>query len=334
VYVQETGIKFIRDQIILLAVCLIVMTIFFYGVVFFSPFVVSMDNAINYGFWIYYNISSIKTYYIVLPLVTASALTLVFFSFFNFRLGHTVHLFTDRRTDQTVTQINEILSDSLHSQKNLLFSINILARGAVEEAALAGGTGKLKEKIKKIDEISRSSLDKISEQLDSLRDIRIKVKNQGLVDLIERAAEKVNRPQHISIFKNYRARDRRDLVCRLDQFHIIQAFVNILTNAVEAIETASRDEGLIVITVTSQFQWVVVSIHDNGIGIRKKSLKHIFEPWYSEKGGSHNKGLGLSYVSKIIKAHNGFVQFESKYGEGTKVYIMVPKSGGRGERNG
>jgi signal transduction histidine kinase len=334
VYVQEMGIKFIKGQIILLAVCLIVMTLLFYGVVFFSPFVLSMDNAINYGLWIYYNISSIKTYYMVLPLVTASALVLVFFLFFNFRLGRTVHLFTDRGTDQAINQMNEILSDSLHSQKNLLFSINILARAAAEEAASAEGGEKLKAGIKKIDEISRSSLDKISEQLDSLREIRIKGKNQELIDLIERAAGKINLPQHIQIFRNYRTRDRRDLVCRLDQFHITQVFINILTNAVEAIETASRDEGLIVITVTTQFQWAVVSIQDNGIGIRKKSLKRIFEPWYSEKGGRYNKGLGLSYVYKIIKAHYGLVQFESKYGEGTTVYIMVPKADGRGDQNG
>jgi signal transduction histidine kinase len=306
------------------------MTLLFYGIVFFSPFVLSMDNAINYGLWIYYNISSIKTYYMVLPLITASALALVFFLFFNFRLGRTVHLFTDRGTDQAITQMNEILSDSLHSQKNLLFSINILA----EEAAPADGTGKLKARIKKIAEISRSSLDKISEQLDSLREIRIKGKNQELIDLIERAIEKVNLPQHIQVFRNYRARDRRDLVCRLDQFHITQVFVNILTNAAEAIETASRDEGLIVITITSQFQWEVVSIQDNGIGIRKRSLKRIFEPWYSEKGGRYNKGLGLSYVYKVIKAHYGLVQFESEYGEGTTVHIMIPKADGRVDRNG
>jgi signal transduction histidine kinase len=121
-------------------------------------------------------------------------------------------------------------------------------------------------------------------------------------------------------------RDRANLVCRLDQYYITQVFVNILANAVEAIEAASRDSGSIVVTVKNHFQWVVVSIEDNGIGIRKKSLKRVFQPWYSEKAGRYNRGLGLSYVYKIVKAHYGLVYFESRYGEGATAYIMLPKA--------
>jgi signal transduction histidine kinase len=297
------------------------MTLLFYGVVFFSPFILSVDNAVNYGFWIYHNISNIKTYYMVLPLVTASALFLVFFSFLNFRLGSRVGIFTNRSTGRIISHMNEHLSDSLHSQKNILFSINILAREAAGD-----DPEKLRTGIRKIENLSRSVLEKISEQLDSLKEIRIKFENQELVELVEKAAEKVNLPAHIEIFKNYRAKDRRDLACRLDPYHITQVFVNVISNAVEAIEAAGRDEGLIVITVTTQFQWVLVSIQDNGIGIRKKSLRHIFEPWYSEKKGRYNKGLGLSYVYEVINAHFGIVKFESRYGEGSTVYIMLPRS--------
>jgi signal transduction histidine kinase len=267
--------------------------------------------------------SSIKTYDAILPLVTTSVLFFVFFSFFNFRLGSAAHFFTDRRTDRLMAQMNEVLSDSLHSQKNLLFSINILAGNA---HAAGDNVEKLKEEIKKIDELSRSSLEKISEQLDALREIRMKLKDQELIGLIEKAVEKVNLPKHIEIFRNYRIKDRHTLVCRLDEYHITQVFVNIISNAMEAIEESGREEGIIIITATAQFQWVLVGVQDNGIGIRKTSLRRVFEPWYSEKAGHYNRGLGLSYVYKIIKAHFGIIRLESRYGKGSTVYIMLPRS--------
>jgi signal transduction histidine kinase len=326
VYLQELRIGFIKSQITLLSIGLIVMTLFFYGVVFFSPFVLSVDNVVNYGFWIYYNISNIKTYYMVLPLATALVLSLVFILFFNFRLGSTVHIFTDRVVDRAIARMNEVLSDSLHSQKNLFFTIDILAREAL--GMVPETTEQLRTKIRKIETLSSASLERISEQLDSLRDVRIRVKNRNILEILERTVEKLNLPGNIQILKNYRARDRSGLVCRLDQYHMTGVFSNILDNAIESIAAASRDEGLIVITVTTRFQWIIVSIEDNGIGLRKKSLKKVFLPWYSEKTGPYNRGLGLSYVYKIVKAHYGITKLESRYGEGTSMYVMLPRAEG------
>jgi signal transduction histidine kinase len=322
-HISEIHIAFIRRQLTLLAGCLIGITLLFYRAVFFSPFIHSVDNAINYGLWMYNNTSSVKTYDAILPLATTSVLFLVFFSFFNFRLGSAAHFFTDRRTDRLIAQMNEILSDSLHSQKNLLFSINILAGNT---HAAGDNVEKLREEIKKIDDLSRSSLEKISEQLDALREIRMKLKDQELIGLIEKAVEKVNLPKRIEIFRNYRVKDRHTLVCRLDEYHITQVFVNIISNAMEAIEESGREEGIIIITATAQFQWALVGVQDNGIGIRKKSLRRVFEPWYSEKAGHYHRGLGLSYVYKIIKAHFGIIRLESRYGKGSTVYIMLPRS--------
>jgi signal transduction histidine kinase len=296
------------------------MTVLFYGVIFFSPFVFSTDNALDYGFWIYSDITGIKTWYMVLPLLTASALSLAMFSFFNFRLGSAVHLFTDKGIDSSIAQMNEILSDSLHSQKNLLFSIYITASGGDESPERAEAA------LKKIELLSRDSLDKVSEQLDALREIRLKVKTENITDLIDEVLERISFPQNVRAFKNYRMKERCEAVSKVDQYHISQVFVNILNNAFEAIEEAHRDEGRIVITVRDQFQWVLISVEDNGTGIRKKALKRVFEPWYSGKGGRFNRGLGLSYAYKIIKAHYGLIRIESRYGEGAVVYIMLPKT--------
>jgi signal transduction histidine kinase len=66
-------------------------------------------------------------------------------------------------------------------------------------------------------------------------------------------------------------------------------------------------------------------IIDNGKGIPKDALPHIFEPFFSMKKSEKNIGLGLSVVYGIIKEHGGTIDVESKEREGTKFTITLPR---------
>ena len=69
-----------------------------------------------------------------------------------------------------------------------------------------------------------------------------------------------------------------------------------------------------------------IVIKDNGIGIDKQDLKHIFERFY--KGKNSNKdsvGIGLSLAKTIIEKDNGYITVESEIGEGTKFSIRYLK---------
>ena len=106
-----------------------------------------------------------------------------------------------------------------------------------------------------------------------------------------------------------------------DQGQLQQVFLNILTNAFEAVE---RGRGIIKITSMEQdAETVSVSIQDNGCGMSEEIKKHIFEPFYTTKKG-HGTGLGLSITYGIVKKLGGEIELSSEEGKGTTFTVTLP----------
>jgi PAS domain S-box-containing protein len=101
-----------------------------------------------------------------------------------------------------------------------------------------------------------------------------------------------------------------------------QVFLNLLTNAVQAID----GNGQIEIATTQTDDKIVVSIRDTGSGMDAETLTHLGEPFFTTKSVGAGTGLGLSISYGIIERHHGKLRFESKVGSGTTAYVELPIS--------
>jgi len=108
---------------------------------------------------------------------------------------------------------------------------------------------------------------------------------------------------------------------QIDKALVIECLINIINNALEAMD----DAGIIEIGVTCQKSRVALTVTDSGKGMNQAQLAHITEPFYSTKEKSgRNFGLGMYYVKKVMDAHNGKLKISSHLGKGTCVTLEFP----------
>jgi len=107
----------------------------------------------------------------------------------------------------------------------------------------------------------------------------------------------------------------------VDVAMITDAFVNVIRNAVEAME----EGGHIFIyarSIGSQPPSVLVVVEDDGCGIDDADMPHLYNPFFTKK--KYGTGLGLSQVLKIVEVHQGKLEIISEKGKGTKVCVTLP----------
>ena len=106
-----------------------------------------------------------------------------------------------------------------------------------------------------------------------------------------------------------------------DKGQVQQVFLNIINNAIDAVDEGGLIE---VSSIVKDNQVVRVSIRDNGSGIPKDILKHIFEPFYTTKGKGKGTGLGLSISYGIMQRLGGTILVESEVNKGTTFVVEIP----------
>lgn len=108
----------------------------------------------------------------------------------------------------------------------------------------------------------------------------------------------------------------------IDRTQWIRVMTNLLQNALQAIPQDRTPK--IQLSLTQTEDWIEVQIKDNGSGIAKDDIPHIFEPKFTTK--TTGMGLGLAIVKNIIDSLNGSIDFRSVLNEGTIFYIHLYKS--------
>lgn len=113
---------------------------------------------------------------------------------------------------------------------------------------------------------------------------------------------------------------------KVDEMHFTNVIFNILDNALKYKKKDVPPE--LMIRTRNEGNKIIISIEDNGIGMRKEDTKKVFDRFYRVPTGNRHDvkgfGLGLAYVKKIVTDMNGDIRAESELGKGTKFIISLP----------
>jgi signal transduction histidine kinase len=114
---------------------------------------------------------------------------------------------------------------------------------------------------------------------------------------------------------------------QFDERQLDQALLNLIRNAMEAIETKREgeadSEARVEVRVRADRSYAWIQVIDTGCGIAKEDLNRIIEPYYTTKfSGS---GLGMMIVYRVARAHGGGLEIQSDKGEGTTATLTLPR---------
>lgn len=177
----------------------------------------------------------------------------------------------------------------------------------------------IKEEISRLEDTINSFLFSVRKLVLNLEDININSLILSTVDFLKYEIENNNIKIDIKF-------DIENLILKIDEKYIKQCLINIIQNSIDSIIEKKKynksDENNISIKLKLLDNYALISIKDTGIGIKEEELSKIFEPYFTTK--RNGTGLGLTNVIRIIEAHNGSFNIESKYGFGSEAIIKLP----------
>ena len=210
----------------------------------------------------------------------------------------TISLAGEVLSDNSIEKTDETKERYLHIIRNENKRLGGMVENILQAATL--DKGELKLKIQEVDlhQVIKDVLQSLALQIQS---------KQG------EASTQLN-AQRYSIFA--------------DKMHIGNIIYNLVDNALKYTDAPPRIE----INTESTKADLVITVKDNGIGIKKEDQKKIFDTFYRvHTGNIHNVkgfGLGLSYVKAVVEKHGGHIEVESELGKGSTFIVYLPFSTG------
>jgi len=106
-----------------------------------------------------------------------------------------------------------------------------------------------------------------------------------------------------------------------NKYEIRQVFLNIMVNAIHAMEDKG---GVLTIRTYNKDDSIIIVVEDTGTGIEEEDLDNLFVPYYTTKG-KKGTGLGLNIAQTIVENHSGSIRVCSQVSKGTKVVLTFPQ---------
>lgn len=194
--------------------------------------------------------------------------------------------------------------------------VEILAERTKTDPRMERDLAVINLQIERITKIIRERLDLTRRKSGQFSKIRLDRVIRSLLEFLRIQFEKSNVRMEVELEEGIHVYG--------DEDQLQQVFLNVLMNAIQAIE------GTGAIRVNSRQctqnlrSYVEISIEDTGKGIPAEHLGKIFDPFFSTRKEDGGTGIGLSVVLDIIKRHEGDIRVESDAGRGTTFRIMLP----------
>ncbi|WP_332871432.1 two-component system sensor histidine kinase NtrB [Spirosoma rhododendri] len=161
----------------------------------------------------------------------------------------------------------------------------------------------------------------ITEMLNSSKPREPERRRQDLNEVVRSTVQMVNDRIKLKRMRLETSYSNENCQLLLDREQIKTAILNLLVNAVEAME---EGKGILTVrTGTTEGNKVFVQITDNGGGISPTVRQRLFDPFFTGKSGG--MGLGLTATQNIVSSHKGTIDVESEVGVGTTFRLTFPR---------
>jgi signal transduction histidine kinase len=112
-----------------------------------------------------------------------------------------------------------------------------------------------------------------------------------------------------------------------DPYELQQALLNVVLNALDALEEAHRETPRVEVTTTVAHDEVRLLVRDNGVGMKDEDVPRAFDLFFTTKEPGHGTGLGLATAHKILTDHGGRIDLRSRGTDGMDVEFVLPRFG-------
>ncbi len=226
---------------------------------------------------------------------------------------------------KTVGQLASGVAHELGTPLNVILGrARMLSGGGLSDDELASSTSAIADEAERMSTIIRQLLDFARRRGPRLGARDLNEIAAQTVDMLSPIAEKRGVAVHLAAAPT-------PVVAHVDENQMVQALANLVVNGIQAMGAG----GVLDVDVTRRevqpppehggpaADYACIIVRDRGHGISDAHIPHIFEPFFTTKGVGEGTGLGLSVSYGIVREHGGWIEVESRVGEGTRFAIFL-----------
>ncbi len=241
---------------------------------------------------------------------------------------------------------SQLKAVKLTERSSKMASLGVMAAGIAHEinqplnaikVSADSAIYKSENEIEKLDENYLKKLKSISEGVNRITEIISNMRNfwilpedneSSSVDIniaVEDAVNLVRSQFKSHDIKFHHKKSMQPVKIRCAQAHLEQIVVNLLTNAINSIRSANKEEKFINIETGENRETAIIRVIDNGIGLPDITIDELIDPFYSTGRSREGTGLGLAIINHYVKKYKGNIKTENNEYGGATFVIEFPR---------